>query len=120
MFPRSLLIVLAIVLGVKAADAGVLLSLELETIRVSESITSGGLGQVYLTCDTDSPPIGVSGGSPDDLTSRGLVHVQSTLSCMTSGLIVGLMGAPDLKFRFLIANAALPASPVLDGLLKPS
>ena len=106
--------------GVQRADAGVIEGSSNEVqIRSSSALTSVASAALADQQSEDDPRC--SAGDQSAAMAPTIVSVGhgANVNAMATCLCVSLP-TPRLSGRVWLSNAALPASPVLDGLLKPS
>jgi hypothetical protein len=120
MFARTLMTVLALLLGANCADAGLIVSPSVEISEPSVSAIESLLSDLMPLVDAEQSDEGVVNDDPSDRAglSSNPISQCNYVSCGIS--YCGLLLAPGIAWYVPLSNASLPPSPVLTGLLKPS
>lgn len=119
MAARIFLAVFAIMLGAAQADAGVMISPHVAADQPSDAAVLKVLSEIAFPADSEVPQCHLFDGGTDDFAAGALNSAQSLGSYAWLG-DGWEFAPPQVRWRLSLANAVLPSSPVLDGLLKPS
>ncbi|EMI44581.1 hypothetical protein [Rhodopirellula sp. SWK7] len=121
MSPRILTIVFFLFVGAIRADAGVIVESGVEQLSISQDAKLSVLTSWVASQQADDPLSDyVDGKSRDTLAGVAMVTSQSNSTHALSRTDFQLSDPPFLLWQIAFANAILPPSPLLDGLLKPS
>ncbi|WP_146514670.1 hypothetical protein [Rubripirellula amarantea] len=110
-----------LLVGAVRVDAGVIVESGVERLSISQDAKLSVLTSWVASQQADEPLSDyVDGKCRDTLAGVAMVTSQSNSTHALSRTEFQLSDTPFLLWQIAFANATLPPSPLLDGLLKPS
>ncbi|WP_068142454.1 hypothetical protein [Roseimaritima ulvae] len=106
--------------GASCAQAGVIVDVTFDNAVDADSAAVGAQSDWTPPVDSDEPARFVQGGDFGDLAGFSLASVQSSSAQALVASELLMLPLTTSHWQVALANAKLPPSPLLCGLLKPS